>query len=351
MSTDTRSCPDCGFTGTYGSAKLADAFLARHSCDRHRRRLTANQARAARAAGGPRRDCQHPGCPHQHGTRPAYVRDQCHCIKCRAANAAASRGRNRDRAYGRWAPYVPADAVRAHIAALRAAGIGRLQIAALSGVDASHLRVIANGRAGRLQQRVRAHTAARVLAVQADEANQAPNCTIDATGTRRRLQAMVALGWPLAWLAERLGRHSTNLRRSLSSEQVSVRTAADVAELYEQLWNTRTSPDTNRGRRAIAAALALATEYDWLTPLAWDDIDHDPTPPLPPRSAAGEVDEIAVELAITGRSVRLTQLTPAEQEEAVRRLTEEHGKSVRDIAEQLATSTRTISRRRRTSAA
>ena len=58
-----------------------------------------------------------------------------------------------------------------------------------------------------------------------------------------------------------------------------------------------------------------------------------------------DLDEIAIERALAGDGVRLEHLTPAEQDEVVRRLTE-RGKSIRDIAEQLATTKRTISRRR-----
>lgn len=56
-------------------------------------------------------------------------------------------------------------------------------------------------------------------------------------------------------------------------------------------------------------------------------------------------DEIAVERAVAGDGIRLEHLTAAEQAEVVRRLTE-RGKSIRDIATQLATTTRTVSRRR-----
>jgi len=52
-----------------------------------------------------------------------------------------------------------------------------------------------------------------------------------------------------------------------------------------------------------------------------------------------------VDRAVAGDGVRLDDLTPAEQAEAVRRLTE-RGKSIREIADQLATTTRTVSRRR-----
>jgi transposase-like protein len=344
-----RTCPDCGFTGTYRTEALAAAYFARHSCNTHRRARAAAQARAARAAGGIRRDCQHPGGPHQHGTRTAYVKDKCHCRPCMDANAAASRTRDRDLTYGRWHPYVDANIVRAHLEVLRGAGLGRLQIAQLSGVSARWLGVIINGDHGRLQAHVREDTARRILAVQPDQANLAPNRKIDGTGTRRRLQALVALGWPVTWLARRLGRHATNLRRALHSDEVTARTAADVTRLYEHLEHTRPQPDTPRGRRAIADALALAAKHNWLTPGAWDDIDHDPEPPAPTPRDAEHVDALAVAFVLSGE-IRPSQLTPAEQAVAVQLLTE-RGKSVRDIAEQLATSTRTVSRRRRTNAA
>lgn len=346
----TRTCPDCGFTGTYRTEPLAEAYLARHSCDKHRRNEAAARDRAARAAGGTRRECQHPDHPHEHGTRTAYKKDGCRCRPCMDANAQASRTRDRDLTYGRWNPYVDADVVRAHLELLRTAGLGRLQIAQLTGISARHLGYIINGVQGRRQEHVREHTASRILAIEPAPANLSPNRKVDGTGTRRRLQALVALGWPPAWLAERLGRDRTNLRRALFTDEVTARTAADVAHLYEQLWNTRPQADTPRARRAIADALAKAAQHHWLTPLAWDDIDHDPEPPTPTPDDSEDIDEIAVDLVLAGHGIRLSQLTPAEQDEAVRLLTE-RGKSVRDIAEQLATSTRTVSRRRRISAA
>ena len=92
---------------------------------------------------------------------------------------------------------------------------------------------------------------------------------------------------------------------------------------------------------------AFAAERGWLPPLAWDDIDTDPEPQHHARRVEkdDDLDEIAIERALAGDGVRLEHLTSAEQEEVVRRLTE-RGKSIHDIAQQLATTKRTISRRR-----
>jgi DNA-binding NarL/FixJ family response regulator len=148
-------------------------------------------------------------------------------------------------------------------------------------------------------------------------------------------------------LAARLGRSSAGLRRSMLSDSVTAQTAQDVSALYEQLWNLRPPQSTDDQRTAANAARTFAAERGWLPPLAWDDIDTDPDPQhhAEPVETDGDLDEIAIERALAGDGVRLEHLTPAEQDEVVRRLTE-RGKSIRDIAHQLATTKRTISRRR-----
>ncbi len=133
------------------------------------------------------------------------------------------------------------------------------------------------------------------------------------------------------------------------SDSVTAQTAQDVSDLYEQLWNLRPPQSTDDQRAAADAARAFAAVRGWLPPLAWDDIDTDPDRDLRHHTEHGEtdddLDEIAIERALAGDGVRLEHLTPAEQDEVVRRLTE-RGKSIRDIAQQLATTKRTISRRR-----
>src|SRR3954469_8394643 len=229
--TVSRTCPACGYTADYATGSLAGAHHRRHSCDRHRRGLEQARRRAERLQARVTRECSHPQASHRHGTRAAYVRDRCRCPDCTAANTAASRTATRQRIYGRWQPYVDAGPVREHIAALRAAGIGVERIARLAGLPVSHIRELAEHDRGDSSrtQRVRPSTAARVLGIGVHDANRAPHSRVDATGTRRRLQALIAIGWPTELLAAQLGRRPHSLYRSMTGESVTGRTAHEVA--------------------------------------------------------------------------------------------------------------------------
>ncbi|KGH46833.1 hypothetical protein IN07_10365 [Modestobacter caceresii] len=348
--TVTRTCSSCGYTAAYASAPLADAHHPRHSCDKHRQTVERAARRAGRARMRVRRECAHAGRPHVHGTRAAYVKDRCRCTACTAANTTASRLANRERSYGRWQPYVDARPVQEHIAALRAAGIGVERIAHLADMALSHVRELAdpgfNSETG--ARRVRPTTAARILSIDIDDANRASHSRVHATGTRRRLQALIATGWAPELLAAQLGRRPNSLERSMVSPSVTARTAQDVAKLYERLENTPPPRATGEQRAAASAARAHAAAQGWQPPLAWDDIDTDPAPqPTVSTPPSDDVDQIAVERALTGDGIRYDDLTLAEQHEVIHRLTA-RGRSIRDIAAQLATTKRTVSRRRST---
>ena len=345
----SRTCPACGYTANYASAALANAHHPRHSCVKHRRGLEQARRRAERLQAREKRKCNHPQARHQHGTRAAYVRDHCRCPDCTAANTAASRTASRERIYGRWHPYVDAGPVREHIAALRTAGIGVERIARLAGLSVSHIRQLAeHGRDGLpATQRVRPNTATGVLGIDVGDVSRAPRSRIDGTGTRRRLQALIAIGWPAELLADQLGRRPNSLLRSMTGGSVTARTAHDVANLYQRLWNISPPRMTGEQRAAADAARAQAAAQGWLSPLAWDDIDTEPAPtaPISGPSPRNDIDDIAVERALAGDCVFYDDLTSAEQEEVIRRLTA-RGRSIRDIATQLATTKRTVSRRR-----
>ena len=163
---------------------------------------------------------------------------------------------------------------------------------------------------------------------------------VDATGTRRRIHALMRLGWP----ADRLGAHlavsGAAVREWTYTSKVRRSTAARVAELYDRLCWTP-GPSTKTRARAVAAG--------WPPPLAWDDDTIDDPKARPSTGAYADrkrapVDEVAVQRALHGDPVHLR---PAERAEAVRRLTAA-GHSAADIAERLRTTTRTVVRHRTT---
>jgi hypothetical protein len=345
----TRTCSSCGYTVDYASGPLADAHHPRHSCAKHRLAIGRAARRTDRDCTRMARECAHPGAPHVHGTRAAYVKDRCRCTECTAANTAASRTANRERTYGRWQPFIDAGPVHDHLALLRAAGIGVERIAALAGMSVSHIRELAtrDRRDSSVTRRIRPSTATRILSISVDHAERAPHSLVDATGARRRLEALIAIGWSSELLATELARRPSSLRRSITSSSVTARTARDVAALYERLWNTVPPRISSNQCAAVDAARIHAAVRGWLPPMAWDDIDTDVPPrPTVARPPVDGVDEIAVERAVAGDGLRYADLTAAEQAQVIYRLTE-RGRSIRDIAAQLATTKRTVSRHRK----
>lgn len=296
-------------------------------------------------------NCPHPGRPHRHGTRVAYVKDRCRCRACTAANTTRSHEIARAKAMGRWRPYIDISPVRAHLADLRAAHVGYRQIARTAGTSTGHIREIAatSTRSGGRppSARIRATLAARILAIRPGSLSPSPNATVPALGTRRRIQALVAIGWPLAELAARLRRDISSLESILGATLVAVRTARAVEQLYDTIWDQHPAATTPEQCNAVTSARQRAAEADWAPPLAWDDIDTDQRPAPDGCPDRDYIDQVAVERAVQGDAIRLSNLTPAEQAEAVRRLTE-LGLSARAIATRLATTERTIARRRAT---
>lgn len=195
-----------------------------------------------------------------HGTRSRYVAG-CRCEPCAAANRKYASLRER---YG-WADQVAARWVDpchayAHILWLRTQGVGLRMISDQSGVARSTLAQLAR------RERISADTQARILAVLPTPSR------VDGTGTRRRLQALIAIGHTGASLADRIGWSRTNIwNLILGDGLVSARTAAKVTSVYDQLWN-QPGPSTR--------ARNLAAKRGWPPPLAWDDIEDPDAHPL-----------------------------------------------------------------------
>lgn len=210
-----------------------------------------------------------------------YKLDGCRCYTCGYARALYEERRQRAIAYGTWQPFVDAEPVRQHVRDLQACGLGLRRIAEAAGVDRKRLQALLNGRSERgtgPQEKVRPQIAAAILAVEPSFDMLGPKTVIDASGTRRRLQALVSLGWSQAKLADRLGWTPGNFGALMREPRTVVATARKVRTLYDELWNQAPPEDSHRDKVAASRARNHARSRGWFPPMAWDDdtID-DPT--------------------------------------------------------------------------
>lgn len=157
---------------------------------------------------------------------------------------------------------------------------------------------------------------------------------VDATGTRRRVQALAALGWPIGELTKRLGLTDRGLSFMYAGTTVTPATAQAVAVLYDELCWTEGPSEIAKNR---------AQRKGWATPLAWDDDEID-DPAAQPKGAvvSHDIDELAVQLAVNGR-LGDRHLTRRESHVAIRRM-RELGLSTAEIARRARVSDRTVHR-------
>lgn len=95
---------------------------------------------------------------------------------------------------------------------------------------------------------------------------------VDGTGTRRRLQALSALGWSRVELADRLGVTNASINARLrKTGPVHRDTAAKVRALYDDLWDVTPPPATGKAQGARTRAIRQAREAGWVVPMLWDD--------------------------------------------------------------------------------
>lgn len=135
---------------------------------------------------------------------------------------------------------------------------------------------------------------------------------IDATGTVRRLQGLVAIGHTQAALARRLRWSQENLARVITGELARVTPAiADAVKmLFLELWAHPVLTETGERVKEIAR------RRGWVSPLAWDDIDDPaelpnlagktlrPASPFDPDGPT--IDRIVVDRAVKGLPSKVT---------------------------------------------
>jgi hypothetical protein len=315
------TCTDCPFNGKYRSQAVADSAYRRHSCDRWNRRASESMRYRQRMAQVDRtpKPCLHKEADHQHGTYACYVLDSCRCLPCASANADYEAERVRLQAYGRWNGLVDAEPARQHVRSLMEQGMGLKRIVAVSDVSHGQLWKLMYGKTGsKPSVRIKPATEAKILAVKLDLADGA---TVDSTGTVRRIQALIALGWSQSKIAGRLGIAPGNFT-PLVHGRTGVTAARDraVRALYEE-WSMRLPPqDEWRDKIAASRSRSYAARHGWLPPLAWDDetLDDPNASPLTAPLTEVDLDEAAVMRRMNGE--KAVHLNVLEQAEVVRRM-------------------------------
>lgn len=271
------TCDQCGHQTPATSPAMAASALARHSCATVRERAARAQRRLDRLAlSGPEQPCTHKT-HHPHGSHVRYVMDKCRCRTCRDGLALYSRQLARRHLYGQ-PTYVPAEPARAHIRNLMAQGMGLKRIVAVSDISQGMAWKLLYGKrrpdgTRTPSRRIRPATEAKILAITPDLADGAK---IDSTGTTRRIQALVAVGWSMSKIAARLGIGRSNFTPlAQGSRDTTVARAKAVSDLYDQLWDQRPPHTLWRDHIAYSRALGYAAKAGWVPPLAWDDDDID----------------------------------------------------------------------------
>ncbi|MGQ3384502.1 hypothetical protein [Glutamicibacter sp. TV12E] len=226
---------------------------------------------------------------HEHGQRIMYVVHKCRGSACREAARVYEAKRQRQRLYGIEADRVDAQPVREHVLYLKEHGVSYKALAKASGVSSSAITAMLFGRAERGHapySRVTRETAVKILAVNPTMDNMSAGRPIDATGTHRRLQALVAIGYSIASLGDRLDITSSNMTSLMHRDRVVVSTARKVRSLYSELWDKPNAASEWRQLSAANRARNFATIHGWLPPMAWDDDqiddpDHQPVMNVP----------------------------------------------------------------------
>lgn len=135
-------------------------------------------------------------CPpdHRHGDNATcWGRHRCRCGQCREAHRVRCALRRKQIAYGRHEGTVDAEAIRLHVNSLRSRGWTVRAISEASGVHIAAVNRVSLG----WGERIRFASARALMNVHHwdQEPPALPRSLVDGTGTRRRLQALMFMGY------------------------------------------------------------------------------------------------------------------------------------------------------------
>lgn len=152
-------------------------------------------------------------------------------------------------------------------------------------------------------------------------ANNGQPLTVTKTGAVRRLQALMALGWPRRELARQAGYKGDTFALILNGrrQRITLETHRRIDDLYENLCMTLGPSSSSRIR---------AAKKGFLPPLAWENIDDpDERPNLTDDRSRDDIDEAVIERVLAGDKIPTTF---AERVEITRRW-EARGRSLNEL--------------------
>ncbi|WP_123661649.1 hypothetical protein [Actinocorallia herbida] len=172
--------------------------------------------------------------------------------------------------------------VRAHVQRLIASGLTTRQIVEAANISRGALRRLLWGSDGFApSSRISTDNAHAILAIPVE--TMPTSGLVSALGSRRRLQALSALGWARTSLAQRTGLSHTTItliRTPNGTKKVAPRTAHAIKAVYERLADTLPTTD-DQPLASTTRTRNYARRAGWLPPGEWDDdqIDHPETTP------------------------------------------------------------------------
>jgi transcriptional regulator with XRE-family HTH domain len=204
----------------------------------------------------------------------AYHRN-CRCPRCYEGHATWVRERRHALADGTWQPWTcDLQPALDHLQHLHDSGLTWTHIARLAGVHRSQVSKIRTSR-----EFVRPALVAQLLAVQPTFARLPAGAPVPAEGTRRRIQALRAIGWTSQAIAAIAGLSVRTLNKVLADGNALAGTVKRLAELYDDLH------DQDPAQYGISAVtiergIRYAKRRHWAMPTGWTDIDTDTKPNL-----------------------------------------------------------------------
>jgi transcriptional regulator with XRE-family HTH domain len=217
-----------------------------------------------------------------------------------------------------YSDQVDAEPARQHVKALLAGGMSLSQIQFASGVNRTAIQVMLGEHPGRsASMQIRQGTAEKLLRTRLNRGVSIDGL-VPAAGTRRRIEALVAIGYPKRDLAKRLGVTQIQTARV---PLMRAEWAQQVMALYEDL---RDIPGPS------SRARETARRRGWLPPIWWDDdsIDDPQAQPEGTRSYRGTV---LIDDVTLPRPVRVALMT-------------KRGLSEAEIAQRIGTIKRYVTR-------